>query len=184
MWGCQTLALPSPPLQAQCMAQRPPWEGKARTKVYMYACVCVWGALCPGLGQGSAQPTQPDGSKHRPEALGTEGQGADYLISLSLSYSHLELGISSLAEKFWEMFKSETRWSTWHSVRHWARAQKMSVSSHPSALSCSSSPQEPVMETTRWNFSCKYCLLIKQEYDYWALVNNSHMELLNSCEDT
>lgn len=68
--------------------------------VHVCVCVCGGGALCPGLGQGSAQPTQPDGSKHRPEALGTEGQGADYLISLSLSYSHLELGISSLAEKF------------------------------------------------------------------------------------
>lgn len=52
------------------------------------------GALCPGLGQGSAQPTQPDGPMHRPEALGAEGRGADSLTSLSLSYLHLQIWVS------------------------------------------------------------------------------------------
>lgn len=105
MWGCQTLALPSPPLQAQCMAQRPPWEGKARTKVYMYACVCVCGGPS-AQGWGRAQ--------HSPHSL--TGRSTDQRL----------WGLRDREQIIWPLWASVTLTWNWVSLPWQRNSEKCS----------------------------------------------------------
>lgn len=119
MWGCQTLALPSPPLQAQCMAQRPPWEGKARTKVYMYACVCVWGGPLPRAGAGLSTAHTAWRVEAQTRGSGDWGTGSrlfdlsePQLLSLGIGYLFLGREILRNVQK-------------WNQVKYLAQCQAL-----------------------------------------------------------
>lgn len=171
-WGCHT-RLPDPLTTIPSA-----WCGGCPEKEKLRQ---SWG-LCPAQGQGEAWW---DGAQSRGAGCSQTRRSRgtwQNLLYLSLSFPNLQIWIPPWPGR--EIQRNAGRWK-------WVKylAQRLVLCKDSEGVptlspSCQSSPREPVTKTTRWNFSWKYHLLIKQERDYLALTNKSHVEFLNSCEDT
>lgn len=95
--SCQMRVLPSPHHKPQCMAQRPPWEGKALAKE---------GASLQAGGTAWDNPCSPMGG-YRDQALGAQGCVHRILLLWAPAPPFVNLGISYLAR---EMLRNAQKW--------------------------------------------------------------------------